>query len=123
MAPDFRVLVTDFRRLKVSLPFTANLKDVVVGEHRERLTNKGTEQICFTLMDRQRRTVACIAHDVSISSDTFAEGMEIIFVYATGQEGLRKTPGRVWIGSGSYVLSLGSAVFPSVSHEAIRLVS
>ena len=79
MAPDSRLLVTDFRRLKVSLPITAHLQGVVVGEHRERLTNKGTEQICFTLMDRQRRTVAGIAHDVSISSDTFTEGMEIVF--------------------------------------------
>ena len=122
-APDSRLLVTDFRRLKVSLPFTAHLKGVVVGEHRERLTNKGTEQICFTLMDRQRRTVACIAHDVSISSDTFTEGMEIVILYATGQEGLRKAPGSVWIFSGSYVLSLGSVLLPGVSSEEIRLGS
>ena len=87
------------------------------------MTNKGAEQIAFTLMDRQRRTVACIAHDVSISSDTFAEGKEIVIVYASGQEGLRKTPGSVWIFSGIYVLSLGSALFPSVSSEEIRLVS
>ena len=123
MTPDSRVLVTDFRRLKGCLPFTAHLKGVVVGEPRERLTNKGAEQICFTLMDRQRRTVACIAHDVSISSDTFAEGKEIVIFYASGQEGLRKTPGSVWIFSGSYVLSLGSALLPGVSSEEIRLVS
>ena len=96
---------------------------VVVGEYRERLTTKGTEQICFTSMDRQRRTVACIAHDVSISSDTFAEGSEIVICYATGQEGLRKAPGSMWIFSGSYVLSLGSVLLLGVSSEEIRLVS
>ena len=54
MVPDTLSLVTDFRRLKGSLPFTAHLKGVVVGERRERLTNKRAEQVCFTLMDRQR---------------------------------------------------------------------
>ena len=122
MVPDTRSLVTDFRRLKVSLPFTAHLKGVVVGERRERLTNKGAGQICFTLMDRQRRTVACIAHDVSVSQEMFTEGRELVLFYAVGQEGLRNTPGAVWIFGDSYVLSLGSVFLPGAAIEEIRLV-
>ena len=132
MVPDSRLLVTDFRRLKVSLPFTAHLKGIVVGETRERLTNKGDEQICFTLMDRQRRTVACIAHDVSVDSELFTEGKELVMFYAVGQEGLQKTvgqegprknPGSIWIFSDSYVLLLGSVVLPGAPNEEIRLMS
>ena len=123
MVPDTRSVVTDFRHLKVSLPLTAHLRGVVVGEKRPRLTNKGAEQICFTLMDRQRRTVACTAHDVSFSSNLITEGMELVIFYAVGQEGLRKTPGSVWIFGDSYVLSLGSVVLPGVPTEEIRLIS
>ena len=123
MVPDTLSLVIDFRRLKGSLPFTAHLKGVVVGERRERLTSKGAEQICFTLMDRQRRTVACIAHDVSVSSEMFTEGNELVMYDAVGQEGLRKTPGSVWIFSDSYVLSLGSMFLPGAPNEEIRLMS
>ena len=123
MAPDSRVLVTEFRRLKVSLPFTAHLKGVVIGEQQKRLTNIGIEQICFPIMDRQRQTVTCIPHDVSINSDTFTQGMEIMIYYAIGQKVLRKTAGSVWIFSGLYVLSLGSVLLCGVSIEEIRLGS
>ena len=122
MVPDTRSLITDFRRLKERLPFTAHLKGVVVGEKRERITTKGAEQLCFNLMDRQRRTVACIAHDVSVSLETFKEGTELVIFYASGQEGIRKTPGNVWIYPDSYVLSLGAVVLPGVPSEEVRLM-
>ena len=131
MVPDSRLLVTDFRRLRVSLPFTAHLRGIVVGETWERLTNKGDDQICFTLMDRQHRSVACIAHAVSCSSELFTEGKELVVFYARGQEGLqktvgpegsRKTPGSIWIFGDSYVLSLGSVCLPGVPIEEIALL-
>ena len=132
MVPDSRLLVTDFRRLRVSLPFTAHLRGIVVGQKWERLTNKGDDQICFTLMDRQHRSVACIAHAVSCSSELFTEGKELVVFYARGQEGLqktvgaqssRKTPGNVWLFGDSYVLQIASVSLPGVPTEEIRLMS
>ena len=74
-------------------------------------------------MDRQRRAVACIAHDVSISSDLFMEGTELVIFYAVGQEGLKKALGSVWIFGDSYVLSFGSVLLPDVPSEEIRWMS
>ena len=71
----------------------------------------------------QRRTVACIAHDVSVSSDMFTEGKELAIVYAVGQESLNKGPGSVWIFGDSYVHSLGSVFLPDDPSEEIRLMS
>ena len=132
MVPDSRLLLTDFRRLRVVLPFTAHLRGIVVGQKWERLTNKGDDQICFTLMDRQHRSVACIAHAVSCSSELFTEGKELVVFYARGQEGLqktvgaqssRKTPGNVWLFGDSYVLQIASVSLPGVPTEEIRLMS
>ena len=120
---DTRFLVTDFRRLKVTLPFTAHLKQIGVGNVTERMTNKGAEQICFSLMDRQRRTVSSIAHDVFVNKEVFAEGMELNLFYVVGQEGLRKTPGSIWIYSSSYIFSMGSIFLPGESVEEIRLIT
>ena len=122
MVPDTRAFVTDFRRLKVTLPFTAHLKGVVVGEKSDRLTNSGAEQIIFTLMDRQRRTVPCIAHNVSADPEMFTEGTELLLFYAVGTEGLKKTPGSVWIFSDSYVFSTGSISLPGAPIEEIILM-
>lgn len=122
MVPDTRAFVTDFRRLKVTLPFTAHLKGVVVGEKRERLTNNGAEQISFTIMDRQHRSVPCIAHNVSASPDMFTEGTELLLFYAVGTEGLKKSPGSVWIYADSYVFSTGSIFLPGAPIEEIRLM-
>ena len=123
MAPDTRSLITDFRCLKVRLPFTAHLQGVVVGERRVRLTNTCAEQICFTLMDRQRRTVACIAHDVSISQETFTGGAELVLFYVVGQEWLRKAPGAVWIFHDSYVLLIKSILLPGTPIDKTHLMS
>ena len=123
MAPDNRSLVTDFRCLKGRLPCTGHLKGVVVGETRERMTNKGADQILFTLMDRQRRSVSCIAHDVSFDAEVFSEGQEVVIFYAVAQEDLRNTPGSVWIYGNSYVHSLGSVFLPGTASEEIRLLS
>ena len=94
-----------------------------VGGTSLRLTNKGAEQICFTLMDRQRRRVSCIAHGVSISPEIFTEGKELVLFYAVGQAGLRNNPGSVWLYGDSYVLSLGSVPLPRGPIEDIRLLS
>ena len=122
MNPDARSLVTDFRKLKVPLPFTAHLKGVVVGEISERVTAKGQEQIKFTLMDRQRRSVNCIAHDASVNKDIFAAGSELVIFNAIGIEGLKKAPGSVWIYGDSYVLRVGPAVLPGTPLEEVRLI-
>ena len=104
MAPDLTILVTDFRKLKGWLPFIVHLKGVVVGEKHVRYTVKGAEQICFTLMDRHRRTVPCIAHDVSFGEAMFTEGKELVIFY--GVKGLKRNPGSVFIYPSGYVLSL-----------------
>ena len=123
MTPEDRFLVTDFQKLKVQLPFTAHLKGVVVGEISERVTAKGQEQIRFTLMDRFRRSVNCIAHDTSANKDIFAVGSELVIFNAVGTEGLKKAPGSVWIYGDSYVMRVRTAVLPGLPREEIRLTS
>ena len=118
-----RSLITDFRRLKVRLPFTAHGQGVVVGERRVRVTNKSADRVCFTLMDRHRRTVACIAHDVSIDQDIFTEGAELVPFHIVGQEGLRKAPGAVWMYHDSYVIFLRSIPLPGRATEEVLLLS
>ena len=67
---------------------------------------------------------ACIAFDVPVSQELFAEGKELMHLYAVGQEGLRRSSGAVWLFGDGYVLPAGSAVYlPGVSIEEIRLVS
>ena len=84
---------------------------MIVGESRERLTGKGEEQICFHLMDRQRRSVACIAHGLSVDPEMFKEGQELVMFYAVGRDGFKKGPGSIWLFNSSYVLALGSFFF------------
>ena len=62
-----------------------------------------------------------MAHDLGVSSEMFAAGKELVIYYAQGQEGLRKTPGALWIYSGSYIVALCSVTLLGLRSEEIFL--
>lgn len=114
----------DFRDLsKMHLPVTLHLKGTVIGNTTERTTTKGVEQISFYLMDRYKRSVPCIAHDVVFPAEVFKEGREVAIFYAMIQEGLRNGPGNVWIYSSSYVVVLGNTFLPGAPIDEVCLRS
>ena len=114
--------ITDFRDLnKWSFPFMLHLRGVITGDPVERITSKGADQICFSLMDTNKRTVACIAHDVLYPSEDFTAGKEVALYCVTIQEGIRNSPGSVWIYSNSYIVFLGTTFLPGVAVEAVLL--
>ena len=120
LVPDSRLAITDFRRLKSSLPYTVHLKGVVVGQADQRVTQKGVEQIGFSLMDRQRRSVQCLAHDVSVDPEIFTEGTEVMIFYAVAMAG-RNSEGSIWLYSDSYIMRVGRALLPGTPIEEIRI--
>ena len=110
----------DFRELnKFSLPVMLHIRGIVTGETSERTTSKGAEQICFSLMDVNKRTVSCVGHDIPFPVTLFKAGMEVAIFYASVQEGLRNGPGNVWVYSNSYIVFLGSKVLPGIPIEAV----
>ena len=114
--------IIDFRDLnKWSLPFMLHLRGTITGSAEEKITSKGDEQIHFSLMDTNRRTVTCIAHDVGYPKKDFEEGREIALYAVTIQEGIRNGPGSVWIYSNSYMVFLGITFLPGSPLEAVPL--
>ena len=112
----------DFRDLnKLSLPVMLHLKGIVTGDIVERTTSKGAEQICFSLMDGNKRTVSCIGHEIPFPSESFQPGMEIALFCATVQEGIRKGTGNVWVYAISYIVFLGNKGIPEAPIEAISI--
>ena len=112
----------DFRDLnKLSLPVMLHLRGIVTGDIVERTTSKGAEQICFSLMDGNKRTVSCIGHDIIFPPELFESGMEVALFCATVQEGIRKGTGNVWVYSTSYIVFLGNKGIPEVPIEAVSI--
>ena len=60
--------------------------------------------------------------NVSVDPEMFTEGTELLLFYAVGTEGLKKSPGSVWIYSDCYVFSTGSIFLPGAPIEEVRLM-
>ena len=125
MSPSTKLFpTTDFRELnKLSFPVMLHLRGVIMGESVERTTSKGAEQICFSLMDANKRTVPCIGHEISFPKELFKEGAEVALFGVTVQEGIRNGSGNIWIYSTSYVAFLGNRILPGTAMEAVVLKS
>ena len=125
MSPSAKLFpTTDFRDLnKLFLPVMLHLKGVIMGESVERTTSKGAEQICFSLMDANKRTVSCIGHEISFPAELFKEGAEVALFGVTVQEGIRNGSGNIWIYSTSYVAFLGNRILPGTAMEAVVIRS
>jgi hypothetical protein len=121
MVPDMRIIVEDFRKFKRALPFFSCMKPVIVGEVTAGGTLKGTEQVAFKLMDRQRCAVDCIAHGESTPIDLYNKGAEIVIYNAVVQGGYRKSPGALWIFADSYVVCLKSTNLIELPTEDVIL--
>ena len=113
---------TDFRELnKTAFPAVLHLKGTVTGSASEKTTNKGAEQIIFQLLDTNRRSIPCIAHDTGLSLDEFKEGKEVALFYVEVRAGLWNSSGNIWLYDNSYMLTLGQKVLPGVAVEEIFL--
>ena len=112
----------DFRDLnKLSLPSMLHLRGTITGDRVERTTSKGAEQVCFELMDANKRSVPCIGHNILFPAESFTAGMEVALFCVTVQEGLRNGQGSVWIYSTSYIVFLGNKVLPGIPIDTVSI--
>ena len=112
----------DFRDLnRAQLPILLHLKGTVVGASSEKLTAKGVDQLRFVLMDGNRRSVQCLAHDISFPKEILSEGTEVAIFYAQVQAGIRGNGGSIWLYNTSYVLTLGKTFLPGIPIEEVDL--
>ena len=79
-------------------------------------------QLSFTLMDRMRRSVAVIAHGDAANPDICQHGADIVIFHAAAQEGLRQSPGSVWIYADAIVMKLGMHTLCGSPIEEVNLV-
>ena len=113
---------TDFRDLnKVTFPAALHLKGTVSGCASEKTTNKGIEQIVFQLLDTNRRSISCIAHDSGLSLDDFKDGKEVALFYVELKAGISNNSGNLWVFSQSYVLAMRQKFLPGSAVEEIFL--
>ena len=113
---------TDFRELnKITFPAFLHLKGTVSGSASEKTTNKGVEQIIFQLLDTNRRSIPCIAHDTGLSLDEFKDGKEVALFYVELKAGLSNNSGNLWVYEQSYVLAMRQKFLPGCAVEEIFL--
>ena len=113
---------TDFRELnKLTFPAVLHLKGTVSGCASEKTTNKGIEQIVFQLLDTNRRSISCIAHDTGLSLDDFKDGKEVALFYVELKAGISNNSGNLWVYSQSYVLAMRQKFLPGSAVEEIFL--
>ena len=113
---------TDFRDLnKLTLLMFLHLKGTVTGSASEKTTNKGVEQVIFQLLDTNRRSIPCIAHDTGLSVDEFKDGKEVAFFYVEVKAGLWNNSGNLWLYGSSYMLTTGQRFLPGSAVEEIFL--
>ena len=112
----------DFRELnKIPFPATLHLKGTLCGEASEKTTNKGVDQIVFHLLDSNKRSIPCIAHDTELTLGEFREGKEVALFYVVLKHGLHNGPGNLWLYQSSFLLTMGQRFLPGSSVEEIAL--
>ena len=113
---------TDFRELnKIAFPVFLHLKGTVSGSASEKTTNKGVEQVIFQLLDTNRRSIPCIAHDTGLSLDDFKDGKEVALFYVEVKAGLWNNSGNLWLYEHSYMLAMRQKFLPGSAVEEIFL--
>ena len=113
---------TDFRELnKIAFPVILHLKGTLYGSASEKTTNKGVEQVIFQLLDSNRRSIPCIAHDTGLSLDDFKDGKEVALFYVEVRAGLWNKSGNVWLLDNSYKLTMGQNSLPVSAVEEVFL--
>ena len=114
----------DFRDIaKISPGNYFHCRGVVVGEVEERITQKGEDQIHFSLMDRFKRTVHCITHNAAVTKDVLADGTHIAFFYVNFRDGLKENNGSLWIYNTTYALVTGKSFLAGTALEEVLLRS
>ena len=113
---------TEFRELnKIAFPAFLHLKGTVSGSASEKTTNKGVEQVIFQLLDTNRRSIPCIAHDTGLSLDEFKDGKEVALFYVEVKAGLWNNSGNLWLYENSYMLTMGQKFLLGSAVEEIFL--